>query len=618
MLLVFQMLLLFLSLPAIILALYLQKYSIESSMDVRNIEITTLQSRGASYHQIMSVVLSEILVIALITTLLGIICGSFLSQIMLWIPQFLIVETSLVKFDLSFSHLNYTNFLVILFIGLFMALISAFIPARRIVKEQDVLEGMKVLISQKKPFWKRIFLDVGFTLLGLVFLAIQIIFNINIETGGILFAIFAAVTPSLFWLGSILLLARIGSYLITKAEYFIIKGFTFLFSLGEVVAKSVTRRPENLSKAILILALTFSFGIMVSTTANTDHLTNLNKAQFSCGADLRISPIVPLSTSEVESNVKEIDPSATVSAVLQSEFLLGGTPILILGVDSNFKDVSFLPNHFFKDSSKNGAFSSLLIPNQSLISNDLAKDYDFQYGDLIGESSFNVSTIAYNFPTPDRLLFFGLDVTVSTAGSGTGIYFIVTSQETFQGFFGDRNASYFLIKTSMNPDILKNQIYDNYGPTLDIITSNEILETLEKPGISNFNGVLSIEFIVVIIIACLGTGIFLLTTTQQRKQEIGTLFSLGATVRHIGTFIIGEAITATVFSISVGSVIGFLVSILFRGFRSESGSVASPVTFSFVGFILLLFFVIVGIALAVFISILEVKKTSVSEVLRTI
>ncbi|MFX0088253.1 MAG: FtsX-like permease family protein, partial [Candidatus Hodarchaeota archaeon] len=349
-LLVFQMLLLFLSLPAIILALYLQKYAIEASMDVRNIEITTLKSRGASYHQVMSIVLFEILIIALITTLLGIICGSFLSQIMLWIPQFLTVESSLVNFDLSFSHLNYTNFLVILFIGLFMALISAFIPARRMIKEQDVLEGMRELISQRKPFWKRIFLDVGFTIVGLAFLVIQIIFDINLETGGILFAIFAAVTPSLFWLGSILLLARIGSYLIIKAEYLIIKGFNFLFSLGEVVAKSVTRRPENLSKAILILALTFSFGIMVSTTAHTDHLTNVNNAKFSCGADLRIDPIIPFSTSEIESSVKEIDNSATISAVLQSELILGGTPILVLGVDSNFKDVSFLPDHFFKNS----------------------------------------------------------------------------------------------------------------------------------------------------------------------------------------------------------------------------------------------------------------------------
>ncbi|MFX0084725.1 MAG: ABC transporter permease, partial [Candidatus Hodarchaeota archaeon] len=294
------------------------------------------------------------------------------------------------------------------------------------------------------------------------------------------------------------------------------------------------------------------------------------------------------------------------------------TPILVLGVDSNFKDVSFLPDHFFKNSVKNDVFSSLLIPNQILISNDLAKDYDFQYGDIIGETSFKVSAIAYNFPTPDRLLIFGLDVAVSTTAGGTGIYFIVTSQETFESFFGTMNASYFLIKTSMSPVILKNQIINDYGPTLDILTSNEILDTLEKPGISNFNGVLSIEFIVVIIIACLGTGIFLLTTTQQRKQEIGTLFSLGATVRHIGTFIIGEAITATVFSVSIGSIIGFLVSILFRGFRSEPGSIASPVTFSFIGFILLLFFVIVGIVLAVFISILEVKKTSVSEVLRTI
>ncbi len=617
-LLVFQMLLLFLSLPAIILALYLQKYAIESSMDVRNIEITTLNSRGASYHQVMSIVLFEILIIALITTLLGIFCGSFLSQIMLWIPQFLTVDPSLVNFDLSFSHLNYTNFLVILFIGLFMALISTFIPARRMIKEQDILEGMKELISQRKPFWKRIYLDVGFTILGLVFLVIQLIFDINLETGGILFAIFAAVTPSLFWLGSILLLARIGSYLIIRAEYLVIKGFNFLFSLGEVVAKSVTRRPENLSKAILILALTFSFGIMVSTTAHTDHLTNINNAKFSCGADLRIDPIIPLSTPEFESSVKEVDTSATVSAVLQSELILGGTPILVLGVDSNFKDVSFLPDHFFVDSTKNDVFSSLLIQDQILISNDLAKDYDFQYGDMIGETSFKVSAIAYNFPTPDRLLIFGLDVAVSTTASGTGIYFIVTSQETFEGFFGTTNASYFLIKTSMSPGTLKNQIISDYGPILDITTSNEILETLEKPGISNFNGVLSIEFIVVIIIACLGTGIFLLTTTQQRKREIGTLFSLGATVRHIGTFIIGEAITATVFSVSIGSIIGFLVSILFRGFRSEPGSVASPVTFSFIGFILLLFFVIIGISFAVFISILEVKKTTVSEVLRTI
>jgi ABC-type lipoprotein release transport system permease subunit len=617
-LLVFQMLLLFLSIPAIILALYLQKYAIESSMEVRNIEIATLKSRGASYHQIISIMLSEILVIAIFTTLLGIICGSFLSQIMLWIPQFLIIETSLVAFDLSFSTLNYTNFLVILVIGLFMAILSTYLPIRRIVKEQDILEGMKEIFYQKKPFWKRVYLDVGLTILGLLFIAIQLIFEINIESGGILYAIFAAITPSLFWLGSILMLARIGSHLIMRAEGLIIRALSMIFSLGEVVAKSVTRRPENLSKAILILALTFSFGIMVSTTANTDHLTNNSQAQFICGSDLRINPILPVSTVEIEQVIHEADPNSVISTVFKDELTLGGTTIPVLGVDPKFKEVSFIPDHFFLDSSRNNAFTTLSLPNQSIISYDLAKDYDFQLGDTLGESSLEIGVYAYNFPLSTTEFIYGVEVTISASTGGSGEYFIITSHETFEDLFGMSNASYFLVKSSMKPEVIKTHLSDHYGPLLDIVTSNEILETLEKPGISNFNGVLSIEFLVVIVIACLGSGIFLLTITQQRKREIGTLFSLGATARQVTSFIAGEAITAAIFSVSAGSIIGFIISLLFRGFRTEPGSVASPVTFSLEGFVILLAFVIIGIVLAVFISLIEIKRTSVSEVLRTI
>ena len=95
--LVFQMFLLFLSLPAIVLALYLQKYSIESSMEMRNIEITTLQSRGASSRQLLSMILSEILVIALLATCLGIICGELVAQVMLWTPRFLIIKLFIKK-----------------------------------------------------------------------------------------------------------------------------------------------------------------------------------------------------------------------------------------------------------------------------------------------------------------------------------------------------------------------------------------------------------------------------------------------------------------------------------------------------------------------------------------
>ncbi len=618
-LLVFQMLLLFLSIPAIILALYLQKYAIESSMEVRNIEIATLKSRGASYHQIISIMLSEILMIAIITSLLGIICGSFLSQIMLWIPQFLIIETSLIAFDLSFSTLNYTNFLVIMVIGLFMAILSTYLPIRRIVKEEDILEGMKEISFHKKPFWKKVYLDVGLTIVGLLFIVIQLIFEINLESGGILYAIFAAITPSLFWLGSILMLARIGSNLIMKAEGWIIRAFSIIFSLGEVVAKSVARRPENLSKAILILALTFSFGIMVSTTANTDHLSNKSQAQFICGSDLRINPILPVSTSEIVQVIHEADPNSVVSAVLQDELILGGSPIAVVGVDpQSFKDVSFSPDHFFLDSSRNSAFTVLSLPNKSIISNDLAKDYDFQLGDIIGESSLEIGVFAYNFPLSNTEFIFGVEVTISASTGGSSDYFIITSHETFEDMFDVSNASYFLVKSSMKPEYIKAHLSDHYGPLLDIVISNEILETLEKPGISNFNGVLSMEFLVVIVIACLGSGIFLLTITQQRKREIGTLFSLGATTRQVTSFIAGEAITAAIFSVSAGSVIGFIISLLFRGFRTEPGAVASPVTFSLQGFVILLAFVIVGIVLAVFISLVEIKRTSVSEVLHTI
>lgn len=616
--LIFQMFLLFLSLPAIILALYLQKYSVESSMEMRSLEITTLQSRGASSGQVLRMILSEVLIIALIATCFGIICGELVAQVMLWTPQFLIVDPLLIDFDFTFSSMNLTNVSLLAIISIVLALISAYLPARRLIKDQDFLEGMKEEGTQKVPLWKRIYLDVVFTMMGLLFLALQIGFDFDIESGGALFVIWAAVTPSLFWLGSILLIARLGSHLILKTENILIQGFTMIFSLGEVVAKSVTRRPESLSKAIIILALTFSFGIMVSTTAHTDHQTNVSQAQFASGADVRVKSILPLSTKEFNKSIQLIDSNAIVSAVYKDDMMFGGTQISILGVDSNFYKVAFLRNQFFVDSTIEEVFSNLLIQNNCVISNDFALDFDFGISNSLGESGLIVSDLAYNFPTLGSQIVYGVGLTVSTGTSSSGNYFIVTSLNTFETFFGPRNASFFLINTQVDSLELQAQLFDVYGMSLDVMTSSEILSTIEEPGIANFNGVLSVEFVIVIIIACIGSGIFLITAIQKRKREVGTLIALGATYNQVGTFVIGEAITAGTFSILVGTVIGFIVTILFRGFRTEPGSIASPTIFSIAGFGILLGCVVLGILIAVVISLWEVRKTSVSEVLRTI
>lgn len=616
--LVFQMFLLFLSLPAIILALYLQKYAIQSSMEMRSVEITTLQSRGASSRQLLSMILSEILVIALLASIFGILCGEIVSQVMLWTPQFLAVDSSLVELDLSFSAMNYTNVVILMLISVILALLSAYLPARRLIKRQDVLEGMREELIQRPPLWKRIYLDVMFAGMGIILLALQIGFDFDVQSGGLLFVILAAVTPSLFWLGSILFIARVGSHLILKAENLLIQGFTMVFSLGEVVAKSVSRRPESLSKAIVILTLTFSFGIMVSTTAHTDHLTSINQASFTSGADVQAEPVLPLTTDKFNDSVHAIDPEAVVSAVYTNNLLIGGREIPVLGVDSNFQEVAFLKDHYFVDSSVIDVFSSLSMQNRCVISNDFFLDFDFQVSQPVGDSGLVVSDIAYVFPTLGTEIVYGVGVSVSSGTTSSGNYFIITSSDTFTTFFGSQNATFFLIHTKNDPLEIKNQLKEVFGNTLDIVTTKEIISVIEEPGIANFNGVLSVEFIIVIIISSIGSGIFLLTAIHQRKREIGTLVAVGATFRQVGTFIIGEAITASVLSTLSGTIVGVLVSILFRGFRTEPGSISSPVIFSILGFAVLLFFVTLGIALVVVLSLWEVKKTSVSEVLRTI
>ncbi|MHA2293276.1 MAG: FtsX-like permease family protein [Candidatus Hodarchaeales archaeon] len=621
-LLFFQMFLLFLSLPAIILALYLQKYSVESTMEMRSIEITTLQSRGASSRQLIMVILSEFSLVAIFSSILGILTGSLVAQVMLWIPQFLNIDTSLVDFDLSFSSVVSINFIVMMMIGIALTLISAYLPARRLIREQDVLEGMREEIVQRPPLWKRVYLDVVFTLSGLIFLVLQVGFNFDVQSGGLLFVLWSAVTPSLFWLGSILLLARIGSNIIFKAENLLIQGFNLVFSLGEVVAKSVSRRPESLSKAIIILALTFSFGIMVSTTANTNYLTNLSQARFSAGADLQAIPILPLSTKEFNKTLQDIDSTALVSPIHKDSIEFGGTKIPIFGVDpKSFQKVAFIQDPFFLDTTVEEVFSALSISNNSLISKDFSENYDYHATNSLAETGLVVSNIAYNFPTVSNQITqgMGVSITISTTGtSGSANYFIVVSLETFTTFFGAQNASYFLISTQIEPEKLKSQLTEVYGLSLEISTFTELLNRLEEPGIGNFNGVLTVEFVIVIIIACLGSGIFLLTAIQERKREIGTLVALGATFNQVGTFVIGEAITATIFSTLVGSAIGFIVSVLFHGFRTEPGSITSPVVFSLPGFGILLAFIIIGVTTAVLLSLWEIRRTSVSEVLRTI
>lgn len=94
-------------------------------------------------------------------------------------------------------------------------------------------------------------------------------------------------------------------------------------------------------------------------------------------------------------------------------------------------------------------------------------------------------------------------------------------------------------------------------------TKEDVIEMKNNPVIQGTNGILTVGFIVVLILCCVGFLIYWILSINSRALQFGIFRAMGMTIKEIVFMLIYEQLLITLPTILIGTIIGFVSSKLY-------------------------------------------------------
>ncbi|MHA1330879.1 MAG: FtsX-like permease family protein [Candidatus Hodarchaeales archaeon] len=646
-----RLFLIYFSLPGLLLGGYITKYAIDLTIEERQREIGLLRSRAAQRKQIVLSIALESIFIAFIGLIIGLLAGLTAS-----------IAISELLNNGSSIYVSVESSLLSLTIGLVTVLSAVILSITQLLKpsiSETVKSGKKTSVA----FWKRIYLD--FLLVGVVvIIAVLNAFNFN-PIPGFATAIYDFLAPLLTWIGLTLLMVRLLEKILIGLKNPISKINSFLFKdLSPIITKNILYRPQRISRIIIVLSLTLSFGMVITIISDTYVKGAYQDAVYQVGSDLRIQfpskDDLDFNTSDFISELEAQFPNeiSSTTAVYTTNIRIGRNSIIIIGVDpDSFFSTAKVNADFFQSGSIENAKSSLLTTdingtfNTVILSSTIAnpststssqssrlgggtQQLSQQIFDIGSSLPLRISTnetitiqvgdIASHFPAIAEL----------TGREESEIRYAICNTELLKepvpesnvSLLTDENASFMLadINDQYEVESIRSSISDWFDQTFASeatlsFTSTDMMLESHKPFINSLLGLTSLEFLLVLAVSTIGLDIFLTSSLFERKKEFGTYFAIGAPTRDVRRLILGELLLISGFSVITGILLSGLVSFMYIGFLSDLLVLeVSSLSIPFVNIFGLVTLVLIGMIVAMVVSGARLAKLDPVNILRTV
>jgi putative ABC transport system permease protein len=534
-----------LSLISLMVGMFLIYNAVSISVIQRRREIGILRSLGISRSQVLFLFLCEAGLIGCLGSLIGIGIGLGLAKVMLYsVSRTITALYILVKVE----HLVILP--SILFIGFGMGLLVSILSSIGPAKEASRIPPMEALsfgtLETKTKIRLKYFNLVGFGLLALSFLfALQKPID-HRPLFGFLAALLILIGVSFLIPAVVSLLNRLLSAL--SQFFFGVEGKM----ASRYLHNSMVRTVITIAALMTALSMLFSISIMILSFRKTVDLwveQSLNGDVFIFPGSYSItgySALLPIEVSRDLSSlpgVKAVDPFRALEVEYQ------GQPTLIASVDGqvflNRKVIRFTrgdPRTILRQFANGRAI---------LVTESFSLRHRVRTGDRLrlrtpqGEKEFPISGVFYDYSTDwgmiliEKRIFQSLwkDETIHSAG----IYLNEgVSLEAFKEMLRERySKSYKLFFVSHRE--LRNEILKIFDQTFAITYSLELIA---------------------IIVAVLGIINSLNALIIDRRRDIGILRAVGGSRRQIEKTVLIEAGMIGFFSLILGLICGFLLSLL--------------------------------------------------------
>lgn len=545
-------------------------------------EISLMRSRGASKKQIIFLYLMQSIFLGMVSLFVGIPLGALFCKMLGSSTAFL--EFSAVRnLEIRFT------FDVILYVvaAFLLSVMMTTVPV--ISYSRISIVNLKQKRSrQKKALWKKLYLD-------LIFLAVSFygFYSFRREAGRMTEDVLSGqtlnpllyVSFSLFILGAGLLCVRLQPFLL-KCYYAVFKNHLKPSTYASVLGTIRTEKKQEF--IILFMILTVAIGISNTVIARTIVLNAVDNTRYIAGADITLKEkwssnmgtvmrdsSVGLTYYESDFGRYQTIPgveTATKVLVEREGKLVDGKgdqKVTVMGIKaSGFYQVTTMKDGLLPYSYAD-YLNVLAADSQAVIvSENFMIKQGYRLGDTIAyQNADGKQGVGYIYgfftywPTYKPTGYVqGQDGSVQVVDE----YLIVTNLAYLQdkwgvypyeiwmkvndggeGFYGWLGEQHLLSLT---------QLSDMSAEENKIITDTMFQGT---------NGILSMSFIVILLLCCVGYLIYWIMSIRSRELLFGVLRAMGMRKKEINWLLIVEQICSGFYAIVAGGVIGILSSRMF-------------------------------------------------------
>lgn len=632
--LMYRALFLALALPAIVLGVYLGIIGAELGLSERRREIGILKARGANRRQVFGLLLIEAFILGIIVGIGGLILGALSSNLFSIASPYGVAPSVL--------ELTITEFTIVLAIVLAIALLifSAYRPAKR-ASTITVTEALHKYSKEEAAVKYKPLRDIIFIALAIFTYTILILLKYFTEQGSPLMFALCLLTPLLMVLTPLspfFLVIGVTSFLTrfsTKIYDWTSRAAKpFTKDLYEIVNRNIVRNPKRASNVCVLIAMALSFGILVSSTGESQSAYMERSLEAQIGSDLKLwaSPVNRSFASQIRDaeGVEGVAESAALSAIIGYERF----PVSLHALNSSaYWQVAHPDSYYFKEGDPQSAISRLGTYGNVIVSEKLAETHYLRVNDDFSAEVTNAyhdpngtwhsDTDDYRFTVVGivKVLpgFMGADIGMFSEGE-MYVDFISLNETSF----GNQSFSYIVNVRDGSDSVAVGENLQNANPD-EILEFASFEEELEKAKSDPFTGALFnfllVEVAFALLIIGIGLGLIMFVAATEREGEFASIMSRGASSKQVARLLLGESVTIIIIGTVIGIVTGLLTGFIFNDLLSYAmvglgqGVLDMPYVVSFQTLILIVVTIVILIV-ASLLATLKIRRMKLAQALR--
>lgn len=615
-------------------------YMISSQMlQMEGNEITLLRSRGASKYQVLLLYLMQSVFLSVISLGAGIPLGAVFCKL-------LGAATAFLEFSATRSlAIRFTGDIILYAAGaVLLSVVMTTIPVLS-YSGLSIVNLKQSRSRQKKSLWKRMYLDIILLAISLYgyysFLRSSNQMVEDVMNGNSLDPLLY-ISFSLFILGAGLFFARIQPLLL-KGFFAVFKNHMKPSTYASLLSSIRTGAKQEF--IILFLILTVAIGITDTTIARTIVRNAVNNTRHQMGAELVVKEkwesnkgsVLHDPTQKLIYREPDFDKYQAIEGVEQATPVLVCDKVAVSGKKSlNAKLMGIRAQGFYRVTvmeqnllpyTYEEYLNALSADSQAVL---VSENFMIKQGYQLGENIY--------YENPDGVKAIGVIYGFFTYWPGYQPQRYVLNEdgstETTDEYLIVANLSYLRDKWGAYPYEVWMELSDDGEGFYQWLSTQEKLPLtkltdmmqeergiIESTMFQGTNGILSMSFIVILLLCCVGYLIYWIMSIRSRELLFGVLRAMGMKKREITWMLVIEQICCGLFAIGAGAVIGLISSKMFVPMIQQAYAASEqvlPLALITENTDLIQLFAVIGLMLLVCLIVLgrQVSRLNISSALK--